>query len=473
MKGSMIVFISRLALIMSVLSTCGGGFGDSSDESEAFSIVYDANGATSGTPPSDGTRYTDGQAAKILGNTGGLAKTGYSYAGWNTAKDGKGITYTQGQTMEMGGSSVRLYARWTTNPTFTVTYAANGATGGTPPVDTTNYETGQTLTVLENTGSLVRTGHGFAGWNTASDGSGTAYSPGQSFVMGSAAVTLHAFWLAAPAGTVAADNASFIRVQWNPVANAAGYYVERAKDSGGSPAAYTRIATVTGTSYDHAGAFAQSVNWYRVQAYASTSASGPYGTAASATKTGTVSFSEDWEDGVWNDTWIADPNTDPITVTATYAASGTRSLGIADDGDNWNYWDGLHYEFAGGVQPTYVKFSIRKDWDQSPRHRINLGGDTTASDGGAVYYTWGKELDSGTDMAVEGGGSVYATHDSFHLVEFRNIDFAAQNFDFYVDGVPVTTGVPFYHSVSSFTRLYISVGWYAENAYIDAIELRN
>ncbi len=52
-----------------------------------------------------------------------------------------------------------------------------------------------TVTVLGNTGSLVRDGYTFAGWNTASNGSGDAYSGGATFTMGSADVVLYAQWL--------------------------------------------------------------------------------------------------------------------------------------------------------------------------------------------------------------------------------------------------------------------------------------
>ncbi len=79
-----------------------------------------------------------------------------------------------------------------------VIYDGNGNTGGTVPIDGNAYVAGDTVTVLGNTGNLVKTGSNFAGWNTAADGSGTSYAPGDTFVMGSADVTLFARW-AAPA----------------------------------------------------------------------------------------------------------------------------------------------------------------------------------------------------------------------------------------------------------------------------------
>jgi len=85
-----------------------------------------------------------------------------------------------------------------TPPTYTVTYDGNGNTGGVVPVGPVSYVEGATVTVLDNTGNLVKTGHDFAGWNTAADGSGTYYFPGDSFIMGTANVTIYAQWATSP-----------------------------------------------------------------------------------------------------------------------------------------------------------------------------------------------------------------------------------------------------------------------------------
>ena len=83
---------------------------------------------------------------------------------------------------------------YTPAPTYTVTYNGNGNTGGSVPTDGNSYFTGATVTVLGNTGSLVKPEYNFAKWNTAADGSGTDYAPAATFQMGSANVTLYAKW---------------------------------------------------------------------------------------------------------------------------------------------------------------------------------------------------------------------------------------------------------------------------------------
>ncbi len=85
-----------------------------------------------------------------------------------------------------------------------MTYAGNGSTGGAAPVDPNACFSGTTVTVLANTGSLVRAGYAFAGWNTAADGSGTNYpaTGSATFAMGAADVTLYAKWTSLETGGV-------------------------------------------------------------------------------------------------------------------------------------------------------------------------------------------------------------------------------------------------------------------------------
>ncbi len=165
-----------------------------------YAVTYNGNGSTSGNVPTDSSSpYLAGANVTVLGNTGTLARPGYSFAGWNTAADGSGTAYAAGSTFTMGSAAVTLYAQWTALPTYAVTYNGNGSTSGNVPTDSSSpYLAGANVTVLGNTGTLARPGYSFAGWNTAADGSGTAYAAGATFPMGAAAVTLYAQWTALP-----------------------------------------------------------------------------------------------------------------------------------------------------------------------------------------------------------------------------------------------------------------------------------
>jgi uncharacterized repeat protein (TIGR02543 family) len=157
-----------------------------------YSIIYKGNSSTAGTPPVKAS--FDYNSTATISDKGTLARTGYTFIGWNTNEEGTGTDYTAGQTFKMGASDITLYAKWTTKPVSTITYNGNGHTGGNAPLDSSKYISGATITVLGNTGNLIKTGSIFKGWNTKGDGSGTDYQAGSTFSMGDSNVTLYAKW---------------------------------------------------------------------------------------------------------------------------------------------------------------------------------------------------------------------------------------------------------------------------------------
>lgn len=162
-------------------------------EADVYSITYDDNEATSGTVPVDTNTYLPGASVTVAANTGALARTGYSFAGWNTAANGSGTTYAPAAVFTAGPVDLTLYALWVAE--YTVTYNGNGSDGGTVPVDAATYENGEAVTVSDNTGTLTLSGSTFSGWNTAANGSGITYPVGSIFAMGAANVTLYAIWV--------------------------------------------------------------------------------------------------------------------------------------------------------------------------------------------------------------------------------------------------------------------------------------
>jgi len=161
-----------------------------------YTITYFGNGNTGGNPPVDGlSPYNSGSTVTILGNTGSLVRTSpYVFSGWNTQPDGSGTAYQPGDTFIINANTI-LYAQWTdVEPTYIVTYDGNTNTGGTAPVDGSSpYNAGSSVSILSD-GSLVNSGYAFDGWNTQPDGSGTAYQPGDTFII-NANTILYAVWL--------------------------------------------------------------------------------------------------------------------------------------------------------------------------------------------------------------------------------------------------------------------------------------
>ena len=157
----------------------------------SYSVTYSDYNSTGGTPPAAQTKV-NGTSLILAANSGSLVRTGYTFTGWNTAKDGTGTPYAEGASYT-ANTAVTLYAMWTIN-TYSVNYSTIGSTSGTAPAAQTKTH-GIGLTLATNSGSLVRTGYTFAGWNTAANGSGTAYAVGASY-SADAAVTLYATWTA-------------------------------------------------------------------------------------------------------------------------------------------------------------------------------------------------------------------------------------------------------------------------------------
>lgn len=142
-----------------------------------YSVTYNGNSQTSGSVPVDANSpYVHGATVTVLGNTGNLARTGYTFAGWNTLANGSGTNYVAGNTFTINANTI-LYAKWNVNcaaPTVssTTTSANNSTTGADLTGSVTaigganvsevgfNYSTSSTLTsplTASNTGLSIST----------------------------------------------------------------------------------------------------------------------------------------------------------------------------------------------------------------------------------------------------------------------------------------------------------------------------
>ena len=141
-------FLAVAAFVLMVsftLVNCGGGGGGGGTNS-AYTVTYDGNGKTGGSVPVDTANYKQGQTVTVLGNTGNLVKSGYSFVGWNTAANGTGTTY--GVTFVMGSANVTLYAKWTTNSTGSTNWS--GATSVTVSDSAPTYKVKAQVTWVLN-----------------------------------------------------------------------------------------------------------------------------------------------------------------------------------------------------------------------------------------------------------------------------------------------------------------------------------
>ena len=92
-----------------------------------YTVHFDANGGTGSM--ADQT-LMNGVSAELTAGT--FARDGYLFAGWNTAADGSGTSYADGQSVsnmtETSGATVTLYAKWAEPDE----YFANAGHAGTP-----------------------------------------------------------------------------------------------------------------------------------------------------------------------------------------------------------------------------------------------------------------------------------------------------------------------------------------------------
>ena len=150
-----------------------------------FTVSFEANGGTGEMSPAD----VDADAEYTVPGSTFTAPAGKVFDSWNTAADGTGTKYMP-QDAPTIHENMTLFAQWVAAPATkcTVTFDANGGTGA---MDVLTADLGTTVTLPAST--FTRDGYVFAGWNTATDGTGTAIVNGGQLTLGSDA-TLYAQW---------------------------------------------------------------------------------------------------------------------------------------------------------------------------------------------------------------------------------------------------------------------------------------
>jgi uncharacterized repeat protein (TIGR02543 family) len=153
----------------------------------SYTLTYDGNLATAGSAPA---QTTASGLQSIAANTGNLSQNALVFAGWNTAADGTGLALEPGASY-VPDANITLYAQYAAPPTpYAVTFNPNGGTG--TMADQISSTTAD-LTLED----FTRDGYEFLGWNTAADGSGTAYVDGDTYAF-TADMTLYAQWKQIP-----------------------------------------------------------------------------------------------------------------------------------------------------------------------------------------------------------------------------------------------------------------------------------
>lgn len=300
--ASMLAFSTSASATPKTWTITGGTFGDAGSYSGSFIYDKDTNtyssvniavtgGLLSGQTysfPSSAVPWAHNYLLVVTQASGNFTGTRFLYLnfGQNLSNAGGTVSITGGQegtcnaTCNGQTSTLRFVTGGSASApgSFSVTYNGNGSTGGTVPVDGATYATGASVTVKANTGTLVKTGSTFNGWNTAANGTGTSYAAtgAVTFNMGAANVTLYAQWTADPTFTVFyhANGSTGGTVPANATSYATGALVtveantNNLVKTGSTFAGWNTAANGTGTSYAATGAVTFNMGAANVTLYA-------------------------------------------------------------------------------------------------------------------------------------------------------------------------------------------------------------
>lgn len=153
----------------------------------------------------------------------------------------------------------------------------------------------------------------------------------------------------------------------------------------------------------------------------------------------TLPFLDGFESGSLTG-WTTGSGTGTRQIVSTTAAAGAKSFYYDYQGST-GHFHGINRDFAAGSKPKNVSFWVRS-------------GSTTTHDGYFVLTdgTYGDDL---IWFFARGSGKFYVNGDVggdetfsyqanvWYRVEFRDMDWTAKNFDYYVNGTLVKADIPF------------------------------
>ena len=161
-------------------------------DGKTYTLTYNANGGA-GTVPTDTNKYAKGTYAQVVSGSG-LTKEGMTFLGWSPDQNAVSPAYYPGGSVRINDNTT-LYAVWGT-PTgkAAITYHSNFGNDQTRKSEDKPINS---LITVDGYGNLPsRTGYEFTGWNTASNGSGTAYAAGATARLTAGGNDLYAQWKA-------------------------------------------------------------------------------------------------------------------------------------------------------------------------------------------------------------------------------------------------------------------------------------
>lgn len=179
-------------------------------------------------------------------------------------------------------------------------------------------------------------------------------------------------------------------------------------------------------------------------------------------------FSDDFEDGNY-DGWFDTGGAGAKEVTDETAAVGIYSYHEYDSPGG--HFTGI-YQMLDPIQPRYIDFYIRCGYAATSAAYFVLL-DSAQRD---VIWFFARRTGFLYVNADVGGDESFAyAPQTWYHIEFKNVDFTAKTFDYYVDGALITAGIPFRNpeSVADVSRLDLYNLDGGSEAWWDEIRLRS
>lgn len=154
-------------------------------------------------------------------------------------------------------------------------------------------------------------------------------------------------------------------------------------------------------------------------------------------------FRDDFEDGDYVG-WVPTGYSTVEVVASTAAPGSLRSLRLS--GSSGYHNSGVYQNFQS-VRPRTISFWIRPGPLGSDTGYVALDG--SVSDTPIFFFANAQGRFSLNSSSGFGDTSVVYVPGAWHRVEFRNVDFIARTFDYWVNGVPIRTGMSLWTNSNS------------------------
>ncbi|ETR68370.1 MAG: hypothetical protein OMM_10599, partial [Candidatus Magnetoglobus multicellularis str. Araruama] len=175
-------------------------------------------------------------------------------------------------------------------------------------------------------------------------------------------------------------------------------------------------------------------------------------------------FYENFESGSLSN-WVIDGTTGTIEISTATSAEGSRSF-HRYGGSNATHSDGIHASISD-FQPSYVSFYVRPGATDQADCYFHLKD----SGCGWVNYFYAKD-DSKFVVYPDDSSFVYSANVWYHI-EFKNYDWSAKTFDYYVDGTLIRAGCSFRDQCSSVDYIELYNYHSSVHSYWDDIQITN